>query len=246
MEKTKLDNFNSQINIGEVFQQLKDIWQALFDFEFIEAKKLAVMNLKRVSHNEKLDCIDERPEKSGEDRLAKKLSGASLAPLVLQTLNENKPLAEEMEQWFNNAKKFYWHDDDHNHQIGMTGCGANDHLREIVIKFLTKVKGKTEQEAREITERLIVPNPAEERIKQAQQIKPDQVVKVSSLKGPHTANDLFINLENGTTLIHQNYGESALTHFVVDPEGDIDQINFALATVNVLSEPGKLKVYWSL
>lgn len=224
--------------------EIEKTWQQRFKFQVIEQSELTEFNLIRRKHNGQIDCIDEREDISGRPRLARKLSGASLGLLTITAINQEKPLNQVIEQSLAKGELFYWHDDDHHHQPGMTGCGANDHLTEITTEFLIRAREMGQKEAQNLASKIIIPPSAQERIDWAKQVSQEKVIKVSSLTGGHQANVLAVNLKAGTTLVH---GKSDKRCFVVDPEDKKDQVNLALATVSVLSQPNQpLTVLWVL
>jgi len=230
----------------KLMSRIEEVWGDRFDFQKIEAARMADFNLKRVDHDGQEDCIDERDDQTGNPRLAQKLAGASMAGLVLRAIDQQESLGEVMVQSLKDGEVFYWHDDDHDHKEGMTGCGANDHEAEIVLHFLTKVRRMDEKEAVSLRDKVIGGQTAADRVQlmkeTAQSMNQEEmVVKVSSLVGPHSADTLAINMIEGTTLIH---GQEDKRNFVVD-SGNIDQIHLALATVDILSDSSKpLAALW--
>lgn len=228
-------------------QSIQKIWQdSRFVFKEITKDQLSEYNLKRISHDATVDCIDERDNENGSIRKSQKLAGASMATLVLRAISEQKSLDEIMKVSIEAGEVFYWHDDDHQHAEGMTGCGANDKKDVILLRFLTKVKGMGEEEATALRDKIIGGKSARDRVDYMTKLaeekgRPELVVKVSSLTGSHTATSIAVNQQEGVTLVRMA-GEKR--NFVVD-SSDLNQINLALATVDVLSAEGqKVVVLW--
>lgn len=229
-------------------QKFEETWGDRFNFIELSEDELHSHNLVKVDCDGTVDCIDERDNKDDSPRMSQKLAGASMAKLVLKAIEQKKSLDDVMQESIEADEVFYWHDDDHDHPEGMTGCGANDKEAEIVLRYLTKVNKMPENEARVLRDKVIAGKTARQRVEFMKELagergKEDElVVKVSSLTGDHNPQaKVAINMELGKTLIH---GEGGERNFVVDAAGDTDQIHLALATVDILSSPRKIDVLY--
>jgi len=235
-----------------------------FLFETVQAEdELANHNLRRVDDDRTVDCMDERD--GAEERLSRKVAGASLAGFVLQGIDDLKEiegdwqgsatLTERIKESLDRGEIFYWHDDNHcDPDKGETGCGFHDSLKAILIKYLTVAEKMDEEKDRQFAGHFLADGSPKNRIEELQEYAENvegKVVKVSSLKGKHIAESVFVNFQAETTLVPL---EGDKRHFVVDAaeEGassirEQQHIELGLATIAVLAELTKEKpfqVYW--
>ena len=240
---------------------IKSRWEPRFQFQEVKKENLPNYNLKRVSHNKTVDCMDDRLNQDGTERNSRKLAGASLGKHVLAAIKEAKnkdfenltkttTLTAQIKESLDEGRKFYWHDAvDAEGESESTGCGFHDHLEEILRLYLEKVEGVNATKIDAFVSHFLEEGKSSrKRINEisdyarGQMDNKDLVVKISHLEGSHSAKDVFINGKVDCTLVPQD--KEGDKHFILDPKDDPMQIELGLATMAILSEEKQCDVYW--